>query len=116
MIAGAFGLRRVTELPDSLPRIDSVVSTSAPTQRLVAGANATIIGDGLSSVSAVNLLGRSFPIVTQTETGLEVAIPVDLPFPELFSAGADLQLDSSQKTLRQVRIRIYPPTGTPAQP
>lgn len=107
--AERFGVRRVTELADSLPRIDAVVRAGAPRERLLAGANAVVTGEGFSAVSEVMFSGRTARIVARSADCIEVELPL-VAFPQGYGfLDDDLSFRANGDVLRQVRIRVNSP-------
>ena len=108
--AERFGLRRVTELPDSLPRIDAVIRTAQPASSLLAGTNATISGEGFSVVTGATVGDVPARIVSQSECLLEIEIPADLPglTPQAIFTG-DVRLFRGSEILQQIRVQVFAP-------
>ena len=103
-------LQRVTELPDSLPRIDSVVRTAQPARSLLAETNAMISGEGFSALTAVTVGDVPARIVSQSDCLLEIEIPANLPglTPQESFIG-DVKLLRAGEVLRKVRVQVFAP-------
>ena len=101
---------RVTELPDSLPRIDAVVNSAQPKDNPTTGTNAAISGEGFSLVTAVTVGNVPARIVSQSDCLLEIEIPPTLPgvTPQT-SFLFDVRLLRDGEVLRQISIRVFPP-------
>ena len=108
--AERFGLRRVTELPDSLPRIDSVIRTAQRASSLLAGTNATISGEGFSVVTTATVGDVPARIVSQSDCLLEIEIPANLPglTPQANFTG-QLRLLRDSQVLQQIRVQVFAP-------
>ncbi len=100
---------RVTEVPDSSPRIDAVVNSAQARDNLFTGTNATISGEGFSLVTAVTVGDVPARVVSQSDCLLEIEIPPTLPgvTPQT-SFPFDVRLLRDGEVLRQIRVRVYP--------
>ena len=99
---------RVTESPESLPRIDTAVNSAQPRNALLAGTNATIVGEGFSVVTGVTIGDVSARIVSQSDGLLEIEIPASLPglTPQTIFNG-DLRLFRDREVLQRIRIQVF---------
>ena len=98
---------RVTELPDSLPRIDTVLDATQPGESLAAGANATISGEGFSVVTEVTVGDVPVRIVSQSDCLLEIEMPAILPGQTPQSAfTGQVRLLRGSEVLRHIRVQV----------
>ena len=99
---------RVTELPETLPRIDRAVNSAQPRNGLTAGTNASIAGEGFSVVTAVTIGDVPARIVSQSDCLIEIEIPATLPglTPQAIFTG-DLRLLRGSEVLQQIRVQVF---------
>lgn len=102
---------RVTELPDSLPRVDAIVNTVQPRSEFRAGSNATISGEGFSEVTAVTIDDLPVRIVSQSDSAIEFEIPVTLPpgLTPLTLFSGEVRLLKADEVVWRILVQIYPP-------
>ncbi len=102
---------RVTELPDALPRVDTITGTADPLVNsafLALGTRATVSGEGFSAVTAVAIEDTPVRIVSQSDDALEIEIPTNLDLtPQRFNE-RDIRLLRGVEVLWRVRVKLRP--------